>query len=306
MTASTDHLSDHVAGFERYLETATRLLPVTRKRYSYEVRRFAELIGDPPLEEITPMMLLDWNARFHDAGAAASTVVQKHSALRKFFAYCEEFLASENAGRLLRVFQRQLQTPVNKGPVRPPYVLDEEIVKRMLDAIGGRLATGVRDRALVHFLWSTGARNFELTGLTMSALDVEQRLAVIAGKGDKERLVVFDQDCQEDLKRWLERRKTWPNPGDYVFCTVDGARMSGSTVSSIIKQAARRARFRRAVWPHVFRHTRITDLLNRGMSLQDTATMAGHTDVKTTMRYFHQEPEKLRDAYDKATERKEP
>ncbi len=52
---------------------------------------------------------------------------------------------------------------------------------------------------------------------------------------------------------------------------------------------------------YVFSHTRITELLNNGMSLQDTAVMAGHTDVRTTMRYYHQEPSRLKEEYDKAT-----
>ena len=59
------------------------------------------------------------------------------------------------------------------------------------------------------------------------------------------------------------------------------------------------------MWPHVFRHTRITELLNNGMSLQDTAVMAGHTDVKMTMRYYHQEPSRLKQEDDKATAVKE-
>src|SRR5919106_1564947 len=101
------HLTEYLDGFARYMESSTRLQPVTRQRYYYEVEAFADLIGNPALKDTTPRMLQDWNARFHEAGAAASTVVQKQSALRKFFSYLEEFEDSEQAVRLLNVLRRQ-------------------------------------------------------------------------------------------------------------------------------------------------------------------------------------------------------
>jgi hypothetical protein len=84
--------TEYLDGFASYMESSTRLLPVTRQRYRYEVAAFAALIGNPSLRDTTPRMLLDWNARFHQAGAAASTVIQKHSALRKFFGYLAKSL----------------------------------------------------------------------------------------------------------------------------------------------------------------------------------------------------------------------
>jgi site-specific recombinase XerD len=294
-------LTEYLDGFAGYMESSTRLLPVTRQWYRYEVAAFAALIGNPPLRDTTPRMLLDWNARFHQSGAAASTVIQKHSALRKFFGYLEEFEESEQAGRLLNVLRRQMQAPKSKGPVRPAYVLEEDRLNCLLDAAGNKLSTGIRDRAMLHFLYSTRVRNFELTGLEIKGLDLRGRMATVLGKGDKERMIVFDEACQQDLERWLGTRKSMRHPSDYVFCSVDGTRLSTAAVQGIVRDSNKKAGFRKQVWPHVFRHTRITKLLNNGMSLHDTAVMAGHTDVKTTMRYYHQEPSRLREEYDKAT-----
>lgn len=291
-------LSEYVDGFASFMETTTRLSPVTRTRYCYEVNQFATIIGDPPLEEISPKTLVDWSDRFHTAGAAASTVVQKYSALRRFFSYLEQFEESEKAGSLLAILMR-MQAPANKGPKRPAYVLEEETVDQLLDLAGQSLATGIRDRAIIHFLWAAGVRNFELTGLRTEKLDLMERLATVLGKGDKERLVVFDESCQQDLFSWLQDRQEWP-ASDFVFCSAGGSRLTTATVSTLIRKTAKKAKVD-PVWPHLFRHTRITELLNKGMSLQDTATMAGHNDIRTTMRYFHQGPEKLKEAYDRAT-----
>ena len=63
-------LEEHVQGFERYMETSTTLLPRTRTRYAYEVRRFAKIMGVKTLEDITPALLLQWNTMLHDAGGA--------------------------------------------------------------------------------------------------------------------------------------------------------------------------------------------------------------------------------------------
>src|SRR5919106_1275294 len=237
------HLTEYLDGFARYMESSTRLQPVTRQRYYYEVEAFA----------------------------------------------------------LLNVLCRQMQAPKDKGPVRPAYVLEEERLNRLLDAAASKVSTGLWDRAMFHFLYSTGVRNRELTGLEMKGLDLRERMATVLGKGEKPRTVVFDADCQRDLEIWLEIRQTLSLRSSYVFCSVDGTRLSTAAVQGIVRDANKRAGFRKQLWPHVFRHTRITELLNNGMSLQDTAVMAGHTDVKTTMGCYHQEPSRLKEAYDKAT-----
>ena len=76
-------------------------------------------------------------------------------------------------------------------------------------------------------------------------------------------------------------------------------------MATIVREANKRAGFRKTIWPHVLRHTRVTELLDHGMSLQNTAVIAGHRDVNTTMRYFQQEPSRLKEEYDKVTAVKE-
>jgi len=296
-----EHISEYLDGFASYMETSTRLSVISRKKYLYEVRRFIKDIGDPPLSEVTARVLQDWNARFYAENFAASTVIQKHSALAKFFTYLFQIEELEYAGRLLSLLQTQVLAPRDKGATREAYALEPERFTKMMDAAGKNLATGLRDRAVLHFLYSTGVRNSELTGLTISDLDLKERMATVHGKRAKTRMVVFDEACQRDLQVWLDDRATWPT-SDYVFCSNSGRRMDPSLVSIIVKKASKGAGFRKAVWPHVFRHTAITRLLDAGMYIQDTAVFAGHDDPATTMRYFHQGPQRLKEQYDKATQ----
>ena len=133
-------LEEHVQAFERYMETSTTLLPRTRTRYAYEVRRFAKIMGVATLEDITPALLLQWNTMLHDAGGATSTVQQKHSALLKFFTSLE-FEESERAGQLLRALHR-LSPPRATPPRRETYALEDEQVQRIIQAAGARPGVG--------------------------------------------------------------------------------------------------------------------------------------------------------------------
>lgn len=294
------HLTSYLEGFDRYMSTATRLTLITRQKYVYEVKSFALKVGDPLLSATTPGTLLDWNAAFHTAGLAASTVAQRHAALKKFFTYLDEFEELEVAGQLLKILKARIQAPEEKGPVREPYVLERQEFDQMLDILGAKFGTGKRDRAMLHFFYSSGVRNSELTGLTLSNLGLSDRSAMVLGKGVKERLVIFDEPCRRDLAVWLEERATWDEMGEYVFCSVAGSRMSASWVSTLISSAAKLAGLKQPVWPHVLRHTRITELLNNGMTLQAASVMAGHSDPKTTMRYYHQKASLLKEEYDNA------
>jgi site-specific recombinase XerD len=287
------------------METSTTLLPSTRSRYAYEVGLFARIMEVTTLEEITPGLLLQWNTMLHDAGGATGTVGQKHSALVKFFSFLEDFEESEHAGQLLRAMRR-LSPPRATRPRRQTYALEEEQVRRIIAAAAARPGVGVRDRAIVHFIWATGVRRGELVTAKLDDLDLERRVATVTGKGSKPRVVVFDSETQEVLANWIRVRANSEPKVPNLFISVDGTALNVHTIGAIIKAAAKRARIRKDVWPHLFRHTRITDLLDGGMSLQDTAAFAGHNNVNTTLRYFHEQPDQLRQRYDRATGRKEP
>lgn len=297
---------DYAEGFEAYLQSATRLAPHTRYLYARELRLFARGVENPLLADLSPQMLLAWNQMLYDAGAAVNTLDAKHNALRRFLLYLEEFAddqeMGDHAARLLKV-ARRFNTPRDREPPRQPFALSEEQVGKMLEAasraVGGR---GPRDRAIIHLLWATGIRCSELSNLRLDALALPERIATVTGKGNKVRTVVFDADCQEALARWLEVRAVCRvQPGvDHLFISAFGRPLQSGEISRTVRETAQAAGLRNEVWTHVFRHSRLTSLLNRGMALQDVATFAGHANVQTTMKYFHQSSGRLRDEYDKA------
>jgi site-specific recombinase XerD len=289
------------------MASSTKLSPRSRELYAHELRMFARNLDNPLFDDLSPHALLQWNQMLYDAGAATNTMGTKHKALRKFLTYLEEFPENKEAGDhardLLRVAKR-FNTPTDREPPRKPFALEEAQVIKMLDAagkaIGGR---GPRDRAIIHFFWATGVRSAELGNIRVGDLDLAQRIASVTGKGNKVRTVVFDAACQQDLAKWLEVRAHCLIQGgvDQLFVTAGGRPLQQQDISRIVRVTAKAAGLRKEVWTHVFRHTRVTSLLNKGMAIQDVASFAGHSNIQTTLGYFHQDPTKLRDEYDKAT-----
>lgn len=299
------NLSSYADGYTRYLETATKLSAGSRREYSKAVAAFVAAVNDPTLSLVTPQTLLDWHAKMTDAGMALGTFGLRHAALASFLDYILEFHGEEHASRLLRALRR-LRTPKNTPLKRVPYALNQEDATALLRGAGAPYGTlGVRSRAVVHLLLSTGMRRAEIASLDMDLLDIEQRTATVTGKGGKVRTVVFDDACRVDIAVWLEARKTWPvkEGTSTVFLTATGEAMTPELVYSILKDAAKAANLKRPIWTHITRHTFVTDMNDRGASLAAISQLAGHGDPKTTMGYLHTDPSKLKEEYDRARER---
>ena len=295
-------LSEHLPGYQVYLDN-TRLSPLTKKAYLSGLKLFVNDIGDCTVENLSPGLLLEWHGSLAKSKIAYSTCNQKRAALKKFLEYLEEFAESDQAVKLLRVLDR-LQAPGDKRPQRKPHVLEEVDVLRMLSRAGLHVLSGARDVAVLQFLWATGVRRAEVASLLRDNVDLEQRVATVVGKGDKERLVIFDQECRDDLTLWLEiREASWPKREgvDTFFITIDGYQMQPANVSTIVTNCAREAGLKGEVWAHLFRHSALTRLLDNGIAIQDVAKLAGHENIKTTARYHHVEEGRLKELYDQAT-----
>ena len=139
----------------------------------------------------------------------------------------------------------------------------------------------VRDRALIHFLASTGCRIGETTELNRDALDFDRLECIVHGKGNKERRVYFDSVTGMLLREYLSKRK---DQNEALFVGLRGERLQPGGVRQMLKVLAAKAGVEN-VHPHRFRRTRATTLARRGMPIQEVATLMGHEKLDTTMRY---------------------
>lgn len=299
----TDKLSDRLSAYQTYLDLSTRLSPVTKSIYLDALRRFIKHVKDCALADLSPAVLLEWHGRMAKAKLAYTTAQQRRAALKKFLIYLEEFEESDQAAKLVRALDR-LQVPGDKRPKREPYSLRDIDILRLLARAGTHVITGGRDVAVIHFLWATGVRRAEVATLMLDDVDLEERIATVVGKGNKERVVIFDEACQHSLDLWLQdREESWPKKEgvETFFINLLGNPLTPFTVSQIVRTCVSEAGMRGKVWTHLFRHSRLTRLLDNGMAIQDVAKLAGHSNINTTARYHHAEEGRLKDIYDRAT-----
>jgi integrase/recombinase XerD len=187
-------------------------------------------------------------------------------------------------------------------PRRLPKALPLEQVERILDAaaVSGQdqQPSGLRARALLEFLYGTGARISEAVGLDIDDLDLENRSVRVLGKGGKQRILPVGSYAVDALSAWLTRGRAALAPkGPAVFVNVRGGRLSRQTAWSTLGAAARRAGIETSVSPHVLRHSYATHLLDGGADIRVVQELLGHASVTTTQVYTLVTVDMLREVY---------
>ncbi len=192
-------------------------------------------------------------------------------------------------------------------PAGLPKPLSEAEVASLLDAVTGSDPVALRDRAMLEFLYATGARISEVCGLSIGDVDLEHRTARLYGKGAKERLVPVGRIAVAAMADWLGeggRRHLeparWARRGDAeaIFLNQRGGRMSRQLAWSVVKSYGRRAGIDEGhLSPHVLRHSCATHLLEHGADLRVVQELLGHASVSTTQVYTKVSPERLLQVY---------
>ncbi|WP_327114955.1 site-specific tyrosine recombinase XerD [Nocardia sp. NBC_01730] len=190
-------------------------------------------------------------------------------------------------------------TPGRRLPKALPY----DQVRKLLEAAGGAPVDnpdgsagadggprGLRDRALLELLYSTGARISETVGLDVDDLDIEERAVVLCGKGGKQRMVPIGRPALAAVDAYLVRgRPTLAAQGKgnaaALFLNVRGGRLSRQSAWQVMQSAAERAGIAAAVSPHTLRHSFATHLLDGGADVRVVQELLGHASVTTTQIY---------------------
>jgi len=171
---------------------------------------------------------------------------------------------------------------------------------RLLDIRGDDPVTQ-RDRAILELLYSSGLRLAELVGLDPDDVNFSDNIVRVTGKGNKERLIPVGRKARSALQSWLQVRAALANPDETaLFVGVRGRRISPRTVESRVKHWAKQAGIPQRVYPHLFRHSFATHLLESSHDLRGVQELLGHADISTTQIYTHLDFQHLAQIYDKA------
>jgi site-specific recombinase XerD len=178
--------------------------------------------------------------------------------------------------------------------------MTEEEVTKLIEAAFAKNESdesGLRDRAILETFYSTGIRISELTGLSVSDVDLIGGVVKVMGKGKKERIAPIGDTALTAIRKYLEKRK---KQDDALFLNKRGKRITTRGVRGIVGKYLSLAGIKQGVSPHTLRHSFATHLLNRGADLRTVQELLGHANLSTTQIYTHLTTEKLKSVYDKA------
>ncbi len=222
---------------------------------------------------------------------AAATTARLTSAVRGF----HRFLAAESVHGDDPT--RRVRGP---SPARAlPKALGRDEVARLLSAPVGDEASSTRDRALLEVLYGAGLRISEAVGMDVDDIDASERLLLVRGKGDRERLAPYGQPAAVALQRWLQVRGAWQPTTPGVFINRRGGRLTRQGAWQRIREHAARVGLEDRVTPHALRHSFATHLLDGGADVRAVQELLGHASVTTTQIYTLVSRRALREAYDR-------
>jgi integrase/recombinase XerD len=249
------------------------------------------------LESVTRDDLVDFLESLYRQRLDSRTVARALVSLRNLFRFAltEEVISVDPA--------LNLESPKYRKSL--PTFLRTDEVDQLLAQPDENTRHGLRDKALIELLYSTGLRVSELTGLRVSDLDANMGCLRCVGKGDKERLVPVGRQALAAVQRYLAesrpvlvRKQSGAAPAEpYLFLNRFGGKMSRIAVWRILCQYGRRAGIRGQLSPHKLRHSFATHLLERGADLRSVQMMLGHADISTTQIYTHVLEERLKQVY---------
>ncbi len=283
---------------ERYLEhlkLERRLSDHTTRSYRRDLVCLAEFCDKHEISSFTELkshQLRRFAAQSHAGGLAPRSIQRRLSGARSFMKYLiREGVMKSNPGA---------DVAAPQVARRLPGTLDADQMARLLQIEGSEPET-IRDRAMLELFYSSGLRLAELTGLDLGDVDLADGTVRVTGKGSKTRIVPVGRFARESTGAWLAIRSATADPGEAaLFVSNRGTRISPRTVQNRVRYWAQRAGLSQRVYPHLFRHSFATHLLESSSDLRSVQEMLGHADISTTQIYTHLNFQHLAQVYDKA------
>lgn len=292
--------------FISYLDVERGLSPNTVEAYATDLAQFAAFLRERKIALAERVQLVDVRAflrRRVGEGLGTRSMMRKVSALRGFFGFLVR------RGDCVADPTLHLTAPKRRESL--PTVVSEDRIREMMALPDVSELSGVRDRAILEFLYGTGVRLSELVTLDIADLVESAEVIRVIGKGDKERIVPWGGEARKWFLRYQRKRfGIVRDAGEKALerfrahaafsAGSDPRRISPRTVQRIVHRYLRRVSLAASVSPHTLRHAFATHLLDNGADLRAVQELLGHESLSTTQIYTHVTPKRLRETYRKA------
>ncbi|MBN9122722.1 MAG: tyrosine recombinase XerC [Planctomycetes bacterium] len=246
----------------------------------------------------------DWTVRtvrafvawLHEKQYAKTTIARRLAAVRSFGKYlCREGVLEQNPALGLRGPRQEKKLP---------HFLTLADIHKLLAAPAETTWAGRRDRAMLETLYASGIRVSELVGLDLTAVDLDDGVITVRGKGKKERLALLVPDAVAAVRRWLDDRAAVLRENGRetpaVFLNSKGGRLTTRSVGRLLAKHLKAAGLDPRTSPHTLRHSFATHMLDAGADIRGVQELLGHKSLATTQVYTHVTTQRLQKSYQKA------
>lgn len=298
------YLNDLIYDFAESLEVEGGRSSKTAENYTHYLNRFSEFTNDIEVKDITPELVRKyrlWLNRYtNDNGESLSIMTQNYHliALRGFLLYISRRGIDSLAPHMIEL---------PKTHRKQVTFLHIDEVERLINEIKTDTDQGLRDRAIIELLFSSGLRVSELVSLNRDHVNTKRREFMVRGKGQKDRPVFISKTAAEHLENYLAVRVdslvplfiSYSKNTGIADTSGDYRRLTPRSVQRLVSRYAKLAGITKHVSPHTMRHSFATDLLMNGADIRSVQSMLGHSNISTTQIYTHVTDQHLREAHDR-------
>jgi len=301
MTEGYVRMEDAVRDFGVHIDVERNLSYHTKRNYLSDLRQFKEFLlknGVDKPADVDQTVIRAFLASLYRERIKKTTVSRKVASLRAFF----KFLLRE--GKIRYNPAQMVQSP--KADKYLPSFLNIDEVFSLLGVEFESNLSGLRDKAIIEFLYSAGVRVGELTGLNVADVNFSNSLVKVRGKGRKERIVPVGGPALSVLGEYISSRpgggknKDGSYAGSPLFLNRSGSRLTSRSVRRIIDKYITLSGIGRKISPHVLRHTFATHLMDAGADLRVIQELLGHESLSTTQKYTSVSVTRLMEVYDRS------
>ena len=297
------YTSELILDYIEHIEVEGGRSAKTAENYRLYIERFVEFTDDIAVDKITTEIIRKyrlWLNRYKNVNEdELATITQSYHliALRGFLGYLSKrdiTSLSPDKIELPKISRKQVT------------FLHYDEIERLLEQINTTTEDGLRDRAIIELLFSSGLRVSELVNLNREHINIARREFMVRGKGQKDRPVFISESASTHVNNYLQERTDSLQPLFISYSRNNVPNTSGNyrrlgarSIQRIINKYTRLAGITKHVSPHTMRHSFATDLLMNGADIRSVQVMLGHSNISTTQVYTHVTDEHLREVHEK-------
>jgi len=294
---------DAIAKFLEYLELEQNRSAKTIQNYSHYLTRLSDFAGDIKLKDIDEESIRKWRLWLNRLGTNTSDEMSKVTqnyhliALRSFLRFCAK-----------RGWPTMAADKIELARTKRPQVtfLTADELTTLAAQPDTSTVNGLRDRAIIELLFSSGLRISELVNLDRDHINLARREFMVRGKGQKDRPIFISPETADWIRSYLDKRQDNTKP---LFIRYSGSkkvdlsgnyqRLTARSIQRMVGRYAKLAGITKHVSPHTLRHSFATDLLMNGADLRSVQAMLGHSNIATTQIYTHITDPHLKEVHQK-------